>query len=246
MCNCLSDQQPIIMCQCHETLFVMCCCRLLPWRRGSSKVRVYTLSIIMRLTGTIFAFLQCLKLVCLMFQQAVVAPALIFWSSFNTLIKLFCCCCSCRAQDRACLKFKLPTEMLHYPEQDYVDDEELVSSSSPAATMIRSASALGLATQVINPGCIFSQDLWMQRICTSYCNDHACQYDDSSSSSSSCCWCCCRGKHWTMRNLHNSFELRAGIATKQWRHQNVRLLYFRPSFYRLELIWFASWVWCLV
>jgi hypothetical protein len=49
--------------------------------------------------------------------------------------------------------------MLHYPEEDYVDDEELVSSSSPAATMIRSASALGLATQVINPGCIFSQDL---------------------------------------------------------------------------------------
>ncbi|CAK9220849.1 unnamed protein product [Sphagnum troendelagicum] len=64
-----------------------------------------------------------------------------------------------RAQDRACLKFKLPTEMLHYPEEDYVDDEELVSSSSPAATMIRSASDLGLATQVINPGCIFSQDL---------------------------------------------------------------------------------------
>jgi hypothetical protein len=41
--------------------------------------------------------------------------------------------------------------MLHYPEEDYVDDEELVSSSSPAATTIRSASALGLATQVINP-----------------------------------------------------------------------------------------------
>jgi hypothetical protein len=41
--------------------------------------------------------------------------------------------------------------MLHYPEEDYVDDEELVSSSSPTATMIRSASALGLATQVINP-----------------------------------------------------------------------------------------------
>jgi hypothetical protein len=31
----------------------------------------------MRLTGTIFAFLQCLKLVCFMFQQAVVAAALI-------------------------------------------------------------------------------------------------------------------------------------------------------------------------
>jgi hypothetical protein len=40
--------------------------------------------------------------------------------------------------------------------------------------MIRSASALGLATQVINPGSIFSQDLWMQRICTSYFKDHAC------------------------------------------------------------------------
>jgi hypothetical protein len=39
--------------------------------------------------------------------------------------------------------------MLHYPEEDYMDDEELVSSSSPAPTMIRSASALGLATQVI-------------------------------------------------------------------------------------------------
>jgi hypothetical protein len=75
----------------------------------------------------------------------------------NILIKLFCC--SYRAQDRACLKFKLPTEMLHYPEEDYVDDEELVSSSSLAATMIRSGSGLGLATQVINPGCIFSQDL---------------------------------------------------------------------------------------
>jgi hypothetical protein len=49
--------------------------------------------------------------------------------------------------------------MLHYPEEDYADDEELVSSSSPAATMITSASALGLATQVINPGSIFSQDL---------------------------------------------------------------------------------------
>jgi len=33
-----------------------------------------------------------------------------------------------RALDRACLKFKLPTELLHYPEQDYVEDEELVSS----------------------------------------------------------------------------------------------------------------------
>ncbi len=155
----------------------------------------------------------------------------------NILIKLFCwCCCSCRAQDRACLKFKLPTDMLHYPEEDYADDEELVSSSSPAATMIKSASALGLATQVINPGSIFSQDLWMQRICTSYFKDHACQYDDSSS----WCWCCCRGKDWARRNLHNSFELRPGISTKQWRHQNVRLLYFRPSFYRPELIWFAS------
>ncbi len=84
MFNCLSDEQPIIMCQCHETLFVMCCCRLLPWRRGSSKVRVYTLSIVLRHTGTVFAFLQCLKLVYLMFEQAVVAPALItliFWSS---------------------------------------------------------------------------------------------------------------------------------------------------------------------
>ncbi len=72
------------MCQCHETLLVMWCCRLLPWRRGSSKVRVYTLSIIMRLTGAIFAFLQCLKLVCFMFHQAVVAATLItliFWSS---------------------------------------------------------------------------------------------------------------------------------------------------------------------
>jgi hypothetical protein len=49
--------------------------------------------------------------------------------------------------------------MLHFPEEDYVDDEELVSSSSPAATMIRCASGLGLATQMINPGCIFSQDL---------------------------------------------------------------------------------------
>jgi hypothetical protein len=49
--------------------------------------------------------------------------------------------------------------MLHYREEDYVDDEKLVSLSSPAATMIRSASALGLATQVINPGCIFFQDL---------------------------------------------------------------------------------------
>jgi hypothetical protein len=53
--------------------------------------------------------------------------------------------------------------MLHYTEEDYADndelDEELVSSLSPAATMNRSASALGLATQVINPGCIFSQDL---------------------------------------------------------------------------------------
>jgi hypothetical protein len=49
--------------------------------------------------------------------------------------------------------------MLHYPEEDYVDDEELVSSWSPAATMIRSTSALGLATQVINLGSIFSQDL---------------------------------------------------------------------------------------
>jgi hypothetical protein len=49
--------------------------------------------------------------------------------------------------------------MLHYPEEDYADDEELVSSSSPATTMIRSASALGLNTQVINPGSIFSQDL---------------------------------------------------------------------------------------
>jgi hypothetical protein len=49
--------------------------------------------------------------------------------------------------------------MLHYLEEDYVDDEELVNSSSPAATTIRSASALGLATQMINPGCIFSQDL---------------------------------------------------------------------------------------
>ncbi len=84
LCVILSDQQPIIMCQCHETLFVMWCCRLLPWRRGSSKVRVYTLSIIMRLTGTIFTFLQCLKFVCFMFHQAVVAVALItliFWSS---------------------------------------------------------------------------------------------------------------------------------------------------------------------
>jgi hypothetical protein len=138
------------------------------------------------------------------------------------------------------LKFKLPTGMLHYPEEDYVDDEELVSSSSPATTMIRSASALGLATQVNNPRCIFSQDLWMQRICTSYLKGYACQNDDSFSS---CCWwCCCRGKDWTTRNLHNSFELRAGIATKQCRHQNVRLLYFRPRFYRPELIWFASWV----
>ncbi len=161
----------------------------------------------------------------------------------NILIKLFCCCCcSCRAQDRACLKFKLPTEMLHYPEEDYVDDEELVSSSSLAATMIRSGSALGLATQVINPGCILSQDLWMQRICTSYFKDHPCQYDDSFSFCP-CCRCCCRGKHWTTRNLHNSFERRAGIATKKWRHQIVRLLYFRPSFYRSELIWFPSWVW---
>jgi hypothetical protein len=41
------------------------------------------------------------------------------------------------------LKFKLPTEMLHYPEEDYVDDEELVSSLSPAATMIRSALPWG-------------------------------------------------------------------------------------------------------
>jgi hypothetical protein len=49
--------------------------------------------------------------------------------------------------------------MLQYPEEDYVDDEEMVSSSSLAATMIRSASGLGLATQVINPGRIFSQDL---------------------------------------------------------------------------------------
>jgi hypothetical protein len=49
--------------------------------------------------------------------------------------------------------------MLHFPKEDYADDEELVSSSSPAATMIRSASALGLATQVINPGSNFSQDL---------------------------------------------------------------------------------------
>jgi hypothetical protein len=49
--------------------------------------------------------------------------------------------------------------MLHYPEEDYVDDEELVNSCSPVASMIRSASTLGLATQVINPGSIFSQDL---------------------------------------------------------------------------------------
>jgi hypothetical protein len=84
LCVILSDQEPIIMCQCHETLLVMWCCRLLPWRRGSSKVHVYTLSIIMRLTGAIFAFLQCLKLVCFMFHQAVVAATLItliFWSS---------------------------------------------------------------------------------------------------------------------------------------------------------------------
>ncbi len=84
MCYCPSDQHPIIMCNYHDTLLVMCCCRVLPWRRGSSKVHVYMLSIIMRLTGTIFAFLQCLKLICFMFQQAVVAAALItliFWSS---------------------------------------------------------------------------------------------------------------------------------------------------------------------
>ncbi len=56
LCVILSDQQLIIMCQCHETLFVMWCCRLLPWRRGSSKVRIYTLSIIMRLIGTILPF----------------------------------------------------------------------------------------------------------------------------------------------------------------------------------------------
>jgi len=34
-----------------------------------------------------------------------------------------------RALDRACLKFKLPAEWLHYPEGDYVEDEELVSST---------------------------------------------------------------------------------------------------------------------
>jgi hypothetical protein len=33
-----------------------------------------------------------------------------------------------RTLDRACLKFKLPVELLHYPEEDYVEDEELVSS----------------------------------------------------------------------------------------------------------------------
>ncbi len=33
-----------------------------------------------------------------------------------------------RALDRAWLKFKLPTELLHYPEEDYVEDEELVNS----------------------------------------------------------------------------------------------------------------------
>jgi hypothetical protein len=41
------------------------------------------------------------------------------------------------------LKFKLPTDTLHYLEEDYADDEKLVSSSSPAATMIRSTFALG-------------------------------------------------------------------------------------------------------
>jgi hypothetical protein len=25
--------------------------------------------------------------------------------------------------DRACLKIKLPVELLHYPEEDYVEDE---------------------------------------------------------------------------------------------------------------------------
>jgi len=34
-----------------------------------------------------------------------------------------------RALKRACLKFKLPAELLHYPEEDYVEDEELVSST---------------------------------------------------------------------------------------------------------------------
>jgi hypothetical protein len=34
-----------------------------------------------------------------------------------------------RALDRACLKFKLPAELLHYLEEDYVEDEELVSST---------------------------------------------------------------------------------------------------------------------
>jgi hypothetical protein len=34
-----------------------------------------------------------------------------------------------RALDRACLKFKLLVELLHYPEEDYVEDEELVSST---------------------------------------------------------------------------------------------------------------------
>ncbi len=33
-----------------------------------------------------------------------------------------------RALDRAWLKFKLLTTLLHYPEEDYVEDEELVNS----------------------------------------------------------------------------------------------------------------------
>jgi hypothetical protein len=34
-----------------------------------------------------------------------------------------------RALDRACLKFKLPVELFHDPEEDYVENEELVSST---------------------------------------------------------------------------------------------------------------------
>jgi hypothetical protein len=34
-----------------------------------------------------------------------------------------------RALDSACLKFKVPVELLHYPKENYVVDEELVSST---------------------------------------------------------------------------------------------------------------------
>jgi hypothetical protein len=36
---------------------------------------------------------------------------------------------SAKALDRACLKFKLLTKLFHYLEEDYVEDEELVSST---------------------------------------------------------------------------------------------------------------------